>query len=669
MGQRLAPKVLLIGWDGADWKLINPLMDQGLMPALERVVDSGVIGNLATLQPILSPLLWNSISTGKRADKHGILGFAEPDPHSGWIRPVSSTTRKVKAVWNILTQRGFRTHVVSWYAGHPAEPINGVCISPLYAQVTARPDQPQPVPPGTIHPAELAETLAELRVSAAEMTAQELLPFVPLAAKVDQEKDRRLAVVAKLLAENCSVHNAATWILQNQEWDFLAVFYDGIDHFSHAFMQFHPPRMEPVPEDLFEIYKDVVTGAYRFHDMMLETLLALAGPEVAVILVSDHGFHSDHLRPRGMPREPAGPAIWHRPHGIFAMAGPHVRRDDRVYGATLLDITPTILTLFGLPVGEDMDGKVLVQAFEEPPPVERIPSWEQEPGECGMHPAEMRMDPEAAKAVIEQFVALGYIEAPTEDQSRAVALANRETKYNLARVYLDSRRPVEALPLLKELVEERPEEARFAQHLAECHKQLGQLEEAKAVLAGLMERGQAQPRSDLLMGVIKFEEDDTEGALEHLLRAEEANPRLPGLHLRIGNAYVRMRRWEDAERAFERAVDIDGDSAYAHLGMAVVRLRQRRSREAAEEALLAVGLQHFLPLGHYCLGVALARLRQLSRAVLAFETALAMAPGMLNAHRWIATIEGMPGGNAEKAAQHRRRAQELIRQRRQGRRR
>jgi len=664
MGEPLAKKVLLIGFDGADWKLINPLMDQGLMPALERLVNEGVMGNVATLQPILSPLLWNSIATGKRADKHGILNFVEPDPHSGGLRPITSTSRKVKAVWNILTQRGFRTHVLGWFAGHPAEPINGVCISPLYTQVTAPPDQPRPLPPGTIHPAELAETLAELRISPAEITGEELLPFVPLAAQVDQEKDRRLAVVAKLLAENCSVHNAATWILQNQQWDFLAVFYDGIDHFSHSFMQFHPPRMEGVPEDLFELYKDVVTGAYRFHDMLLETLMALAGPEATVILVSDHGFHSDHLRPRGMPREPAGPAVWHRPHGILCLKGPHLQRDERIYGATLLDMTPTILTLFGLPVGQDMDGKVLVQAFEEPPQIERIPSWEQEAGECGTHPAEMRMDPEAARAVIEQFVALGYIEPPSEDQSRAVALANRETKYNLARVYLDSRRPAEALPLLKELAEERPEEARFAQHLAECHKQLGQIGEAKAVLAQLLERGQTEPPSDLLMGVIKFEEGDTEGALEHLLRAEEANPRLPGLHLRIGNAYLRMRRWEDAERAFEKALAIDGDSAYAHLGMAVVRLRQRRSREAAEQALVAVGLQHFLPLGHYCLGVALARLRRLDRAVLAFEMALTMAPGMLNAHRWIATIEGMPGGNAEKAAYHRRQAQELAKQRR-----
>jgi predicted AlkP superfamily phosphohydrolase/phosphomutase len=38
------------------------------------------MGNLATLQPILSPMLWNSVATGKFADKHGIHGFIAPDP-------------------------------------------------------------------------------------------------------------------------------------------------------------------------------------------------------------------------------------------------------------------------------------------------------------------------------------------------------------------------------------------------------------------------------------------------------------------------------------------------------------------------------------------------------------------------------------------------------------
>ncbi|MGA7503517.1 MAG: alkaline phosphatase family protein [Candidatus Sulfotelmatobacter sp.] len=699
MSKPLAKKVLLIGWDAADWKLINPLLDQGLMPTLDNFVNRGVIGNLATLRPILSPMLWNSIATGKRPDKHGIHGFMEPDPQTGGVRPSTSTSRKVKAIWNILTQRGYKTHVLGWFAGHPAEPINGISVSDLFPYTVAPINQEWPLPPGTVHPERLRDTFAKLRMHPAEVTEAAILPWIPRAAEIDQEKDRGLQSFAKILAENCSIHNAATWILQNEPWDFLAVYYNGIDHFCHGFMHFHPPRMEGIPEDKFEIYKDVVNGAYRFHDMMLETLLRLAGPDATILLVSDHGFHSDHLRPRGIPREPAGPAVQHRQFGIFCMKGEHIKQDERIYGATLLDVTPTILTLFGLPIGEDMDGRVLVQAFEEPPPVERISSWENEPGECGMHPADLRMDPAAAQAVLQQFVALGYIQPPSESQAKAAEMAVREQQYNLGRVYLDTQRYPEALPIFEELTQKWPGQPRFIQHLAQCYWALGRRTEAKKLLEPLLtfepkddakdepKENQApadgdqaiaqdkndetkatpapdqsphaqeikpRPWADLLMGIIHFEEGDMEAALSSLLKAEKSDPHLPDLHLRIGETYLRQRRIPDAERAFQRALEIDGDRAEAHLGLAVVCLRQRRNEEAAEHALLAVGLLHYLPLGHFYLGVALARLGHRERAALAFETSVSMLPGLIAAHRWLAALYMHPAnGDPEKAARHR----------------
>ena len=384
------------------------------------------------------------------------------------------------------------------------------------------------------------------------------------------------------------------------------------------------------------------------------------------------------------------------------MKGAHIKQDKRIYGATLLDVTPTLLTLFGLPVGEDLDGRVLAQAFEEPPTITRIPSWEDEPGECGMHAADLRMDPAAAQAVLQQFVALGYIQPPSENQAKAVESAVREQHYNLARVYLDSRRYQDALPLLEDLVKNSPNEARFQQNLAHCHFALGHRAEAKAILEQLIacepppqkpREGEAEnvaanaagelpsaegasvepvpveaaaaepspkdspharrPWADLLMGIIQFEEGDMDAALISLLKAESADPRLPDLHLRIGQTYLRLRRTADAERAFLQALDIDGDSPEAHLGLAMVRLRQRRNDDAAEQALLAVGLQHFLPSGHFHLGVALARLGQRERSALAFETAASMLPGLLAAHRWLAALYTYPGGDPEKAARHR----------------
>src|SRR5678815_2333056 len=135
MPERLAKKVLLIGWDAADWQFINPLLDAGQMPTLERMINNGVIGKIATLTPVLSPMLWTSIATGKRAHKHGIYGFIEPRPDGQGVQPVQSTSRKCKAIWNILSQNGLKSNVLGWYASHPAEPINGCCVSNQYGRV------------------------------------------------------------------------------------------------------------------------------------------------------------------------------------------------------------------------------------------------------------------------------------------------------------------------------------------------------------------------------------------------------------------------------------------------------------------------------------------------------------------------------------------------------
>jgi predicted AlkP superfamily phosphohydrolase/phosphomutase len=146
-------RVLLVGWDAADWKIISPLLERGEFPVFDKLVDRGVIADMATLEPVLSPLLWNSIATGKRADEHGILGFTEVDPISGRVRPVTSTSRRTKALWNILSQNGIRSNVVGWFGGHPAEPIRGMCVSDAFARgCPPNGSTPWPLLPGTVWP-------------------------------------------------------------------------------------------------------------------------------------------------------------------------------------------------------------------------------------------------------------------------------------------------------------------------------------------------------------------------------------------------------------------------------------------------------------------------------------------------------------------------------------
>jgi predicted AlkP superfamily phosphohydrolase/phosphomutase/tetratricopeptide (TPR) repeat protein len=626
-------RILLIGLDGADWKILSPLMERGELPAFARLVANGVMGRLATLQPTLSPILWNSIATGKRAGKHGIHGFTEVDPQTGGVRPVTSTSRKCKALWNILTQSGRRTHVVNWFAGHPAEPINGAAVSDFYPEPTAPPGQPWPLRAGTIHPERLASTLAEYRVRPSELDEHVLKLFVPEAAKVDQARDRRLARLALELAKAFSVHAATTWLIEHEPWDFAAVYFRTIDMLCHLFMPYRAPRLPGVSEEDFALYQHVVDGAYCLFDRFIERLLHLAGPDVTVMIVSDHGFHSDTRRPALTENPFADPEAWHRSHGILLLRGPGIRQDDLVHGAGLLDVAPTILALYGLPVGRDMDGRVLAEVFVQPPDIQVIESWETVPGSCGLHSGAAQISPEDAEMLLRQFVALGYIEPLEPDKEKAAAQTVRANRWNLARDYMDAGRFLEALPLLEDLQTQAPQQPAFTQHLAICLWRLGLAEEAEATLAGLIDLCREPPFKLFLRGTLECERGRLQTGLEYLLQAEQAGGSFPGLLLRIGRTYVKLGQPAEAARLFERVAETDSESSEAWLGLAQCRLRQRRFEEAAGLALKALALHHALPPAHLCLGLALARLGQRERAIQALRTALVYAPGWLLAHR------------------------------------
>ena len=511
-------KVLLIGWDGADWEHVNPLLEEGLLPNLDALINRGVMGNLATLQPVLSPMLWNSVATGKFADKHGIHGFIEPDPVNGGARPYTSTSRKTKAIWNILTQSGLKSNVVGWWASHPAEPIDGVVVTNAFGGVRFDPEKGWQVPPGSVHPVEKGPRLAPFKVFPTELTEAHVLPFIPRAAEIDQKKDPHLTSFAKILSDNATVHAVATAVMECEPWDFMAIYYDGIDHFSHAFMPYHPPRLEWIKEEDHELYRDVIRGAYRFHDLMLARLLQLAGPETTVILCSDHGFESGTQRPRGVPREPAGPAAWHRQYGILVMAGEGIKQDERIYGASLIDLAPTVLTLFGLPIGQDMDGRPLLEAFEILPPTETIPSWDEVPGDCGRHAEGQGIDRDQAQELMQQFAALGYIEDPGADREKQAESAEIEAKYNLSRTLLWKNQADQALPLLEDIVHRRPWEDRFLTQLAGAYFQAGYLRQAERLLAAAFDFTQVKNPSLLLQWArVKLVLGETAAGVQTLL--------------------------------------------------------------------------------------------------------------------------------------------------------
>lgn len=484
----MTKKLLLIGWDAADWKVIDALMAEGKMPALQRMIQQGTSGNLRTLQPPLSPMLWTSIATGKRPFKHGIYGFTEPTPKGDAVQPITNISRTSKAIWNILNQNDHRSVVVGWWPSHPAEPIRGTMVSDMFHKAPAKPGAPWPLKANCVHPQELLSEIGDLRVHPLELTAEDILPFVPDGAEIDQTIDGRVASIMKITAECSTVHATATHLLQEKEWDFSAVYYDAIDHYCHGFMKFRPPQQNNVSDHDFKMYRNVVDMGYMFHDMMLQQLLDIAGDETTVMLISDHGFHSDHLRPEALPNEPAGPAKEHRDYGIFVATGPDIKAGHQIEGANLLDITPTILTCYGLPTGEDMDGRVLEDIFTNQPNTAAIESWEHVEGDSGEHPPGFNISAEESQAAIEQLVALGYIDAPDEDSSKAVANCTRELEYNLARAYMDADMHGEAAPILHRLYRDYPVELRFGIKLASALQSLGDYHGLRNLLENMSNR-------------------------------------------------------------------------------------------------------------------------------------------------------------------------------------
>lgn len=643
--------VLLIAWAGADWRLLRPLIEAGRMPHLHGLMRRGVHGNLRSLQPQSPALLWTSMITGKRASEHGILGPLVALDEDAGVAPASALDRRVPALWEMLQASGRRADVVGWPYSHPVGAgdevtgrIQGTLISELFGWARGDRDDPAPPPAGTIWPPEAAAALADLTLHPLELGADLLEWLVPGLSALTAEEEELVAELALAVARCASIHGAATALLETGPRDLLAVCYDPLELLSPRFLALYPPRLPYVPRHLLDHFQHVLPRVYELLDMQLGRLLDLCGPETRVVLVSDHGYHSDHLRPQ--TAELASQALgapWIREQGVLVMAGPGIRADgEHIEGAGLLDLVPTLLTLLGLPPGRDMPGRVLWQALATSRGATRIGSWmpAARSGACAL-------TPDAAELLLATRILLGEIPTtlPTPDPATGLirdpataAAAARAARLNLALSHLDGRRPDLARPLLEDLHRTAPDDERIKLHLSRALHATGDLQAARDLMTGVAEAGPPRPREHLMLSRMHLAEGDPTQALVNLFRAEQASPGEPALHCRIGEVYLQLGRWDDAARAFGKALALDTDSALAHHGMAIVHLAQERPEQAVESALTAVGLNQASPQAHYHLGLALTRLGRGGEAITAFETCLSLNETNVSAHQWLARL-------------------------------
>ena len=128
-GGQTPHRVVVLGLDGLDPRVIDLLMSEGRLPNFARLRSEGGYGRLRSQRPLLSPVIWTTIVTGKPPDEHGIGHFVAIDQSTGEEVPATSDMRRVKALWNIASERDRRVSVVGWWATWPPEAVDGTLVS------------------------------------------------------------------------------------------------------------------------------------------------------------------------------------------------------------------------------------------------------------------------------------------------------------------------------------------------------------------------------------------------------------------------------------------------------------------------------------------------------------------------------------------------------------
>lgn len=356
------PKIFVIGLDGASWNLMNPLLSEGKLPNIKRLMDRGAYGPLQSLTPTKSPILWTSIATGKTPVKHGIGSFtAEKD---GKTIPVSGTQRITKAFWNILTDYGITVGVVNWWVTWPAEEVNGFMVSDRFREKKVRDRK------DLTFPSDLAMHLPEVRMSEKQFAAERQQLGLP--ANIHPEAssnviDELAGQYKGYWVQDKEIHEASRYLLANRKVEVFAVVYRIVDVSSHLFWTSIDPKLieemraksSLSAEDLARMdaaFLQILAPIYMYADKMVGDFLEHADSNTNIIVCSDHGFKFEQGRYGHSNMDTP-------PDGIVILSGPMFRPGVQLKSASLLDITPTLLYMEGVPLGRDMDGKPLFAAF------------------------------------------------------------------------------------------------------------------------------------------------------------------------------------------------------------------------------------------------------------------------------------------------------------------
>jgi len=276
------PPILFLGLDGASPEVCTRMIGRGELPTLAALHEAGWSSRMETYIPTVSPLIWNTMATGKSWLR---LGIHLADMKRGF----RGTMLEPAPVWRVASHEGRRVAVLNWWLTWPAEELNGHLLSDRAPYYLFDPPEEHRKTRLT-WPVDWIDTMDDLRRPKAD--ADEIID----AYGVDPSMGETIVAaegygeVQEHLARDNIVLEAARRLIEGDLPDFTAVLVRGLDVTQHGYWP-NPGGPNVAADD------PVVAGAYRYYDRRLGELVGLfreTAPQGIIIVVSDHGFRPRH---------------------------------------------------------------------------------------------------------------------------------------------------------------------------------------------------------------------------------------------------------------------------------------------------------------------------------------------------------------------------------------
>lgn len=596
------PRVVVVGWDGADWGLLDPLLQEGKLPHLARLVARGRTYDLATFEPMASPLIWTTIATGRTPVDHGVADFQENDPKNRVLIPITSRSRKVPAIWNAASARGVSVGVVGWWATWPAEKVNGFLVSDRVAPVLFDPESLARSPALT-WPEGLADgarlVLKREGSPPYDDVAKGLaVTHAEFDAAVLAGKDLSDAVTGfrKILGVTRVTGRIALDLYDREKPELLMVYFQGTDEIGHVLGRFRPPRLPGVTEEELRKYGSGVAALYEEADRLLGELATRAERDGAMLLLlSDHGFRWGADRPARFSGAKIETAyLWHRTPGILVAAGPAVAPSSTRGKATVFDVAPTMSRLLGLPPDPAWEGHPIPGIVAKAPPPLTAKSW-------AAFAAVERLVPEGRpaeeKRVAAEFtkklISLGYLTGAEASQvESASAPAGLETPNGLSNIgtFLRLRGKLpDSIPWYRRALDLNPGAPKVWMNVSEAYFALGKWPDADEAFLTALRNGYHDPEGAVERRAAAYRQIAARSRavaphrLSFLKAAAAALPLSARTKRALGDALFEAKDCAGAETAFAEAVAREEGDVMSRNGLGLSLFCQGRLAEARRE--------------------------------------------------------------------------------------